>query len=89
MLNLKSAHSSNLTNGYIHQLPEYMKANGTDNGVYVAFWYKGKNINKPKYDSPVDLGIDLKGAQIKAKVRDNMHVIKFDFSSTQTPSQIH
>jgi hypothetical protein len=55
-IELKNAHHSNLIHGLTHQLPAYMDAEGTKDGIFLVLWYKGPSFAKPaKYRTVNDL----------------------------------
>lgn len=55
-IELKNAHSPDIINGLVYQLPEYLDAAQTEQGIYLVLWYKSSSHISPKlYESYEDL----------------------------------
>jgi hypothetical protein len=58
-MEVKSAHSSDLVDGLIGQLPTYMKNKNVNLGIYVVLWY-GARLKPSTHDaSIIDLNVRL------------------------------
>ncbi len=81
----KNAHHSRLEHGLTDQLPAYMRAKGSDFGLYCVMYYRGEWFDQPD-ESLHKLDIRLKSLAIEHGYR-NVNVITYDFSKHRTPSQ--
>lgn len=60
-MEVKKAHHKNLIEGLTLQLPQYMKASRTKNGIFMVLWFKGTSFNDPpEYNTIEDLNLFLK-----------------------------
>jgi hypothetical protein len=84
----KLAHSKDIENGLIKQLPAYMRAKGCEFGLYCVIFFKGPNFIEPKkYSSITELGIDLNRIRIQENL-DNIRIYIIDASQIITPSSL-
>ncbi len=82
---LKLAHNQNLDRGLTHQLPEYMKSEGTREGVFLVAWFKGDSFSKPtKYNNSNDLLNHLNNINQNPRIK----IIIIDCSKPISPSKL-
>jgi hypothetical protein len=83
----KHAHSDDLLNGLLVQLPEYMETMRTDNGTYCVLWFKGNDFDEPRgYDSTDHLKTELTMKALKAGL-GNIRVEVLEFTKPIQPSR--
>jgi hypothetical protein len=69
-IELKLAHSNSIVDGLNKQLPAYMRSERTKYGIYLVFWFKGANFDKPyNYDSANELKLELERLNHDRKVK--------------------
>ncbi len=82
---LKLAHAQNVENGIKFQLPQYMKGERCNYGIFVALWFKGDQCNKPlKYETPQELHSFLD----KEKLIKRIKTIVIDCVKPISPSKL-
>jgi len=87
-IEVKNAHSSDIEKGLTKQLPEYMKTKGTDLGIYLVLWFKGKHFDKPK-KYPTIKELETKLYEIRdAKGLANIRLHIIDLSGSKPPSTL-
>lgn len=87
-IEFKHAHSNDLIHGLVTQLPAYMKAKGTNYGIYCILLFKGLYFQKPeKYVDEVELLLELDKKKIEAGLL-NVRNLVIDLSIKLSPSQI-
>jgi hypothetical protein len=47
----KKAHSDDLEHGFTHQLPAYMRRLETDIGIYLVYWMKSADFQRPRFEN--------------------------------------
>lgn len=86
-IEFKHAHSNDLEHGLLEQLPSYMRANGTDFGIYCILYFKGQHFQEPaQYDSD-SLRVYLETLRVEAGLT-NIRVIILDVSHHKPPSKV-
>jgi len=86
----KHAHSPDLEDGLLKQLPAYMRAKGCNFGVYCVMFFKGPYFNEPKNlnlrgQNAIDIFLNRKASSAGLS---NIRVLIFDFSHPKPPSQL-
>ena len=83
----KHAHSPDLRNGLLKQLPAYMRAKGCDFGLYCVLFFKGPYYEKPrKYNlDNIDLFLNRLAS---SKGLSNIKILVFNLSRLKSPSQL-
>lgn len=82
---LKHAHSSNLVDGLTKQLPEYMKGERCQHGIYFVLWYKGEAFEKPtNYPNIESMRRDLTESHRSKKIS----LMIVDCSKPTSPSKL-
>jgi len=84
-IEFKHAHSRQIENGLLSQLPTYMKAQGCDFGLYCVMWFKGRYFDAPSIDTDHDLHIHLHTLALENGLT-NMKILVYDFSVPSSPS---
>jgi hypothetical protein len=75
-----------LFHGSVEQLPAYVRAKGSDFGIYCVTYFKGKDFSKPeRYDAHA-LEFALEGAR-RAVGLQSITLRIFDLSRQKSPSQ--
>ena len=82
----KNAHSTKLEHGLLKQLPEYMKQNGTDLGIYMIFNFKDDEFLNPQ-KSENELDFELSRKVINAGF-DKIRILFTNFGKTPPTSRI-
>lgn len=82
----KNAHHSRLEHGLTDQLPKYMRAKGSDFGLFCVMYFKGEWFDRPD-ESLHQLTVRLKSLAIELGYRD-INVVTLDFSKHKPPSVI-
>jgi len=83
----KHAHSPDLENGLLNQLPTYMRAKGCDFGLYCVMFFKGPYFTEPKNFDLKNIDLFLNGLANSAGL-SNIRILVFDFSHPKPPSQL-
>ena len=83
----KHAHSNDLEDGLLKQLPAYMQAKGTDLGVYCVMYFRGKYFSEPSNSDLHELELSLKLLKTEAGM-DNVRIILMDLSHKVPPSKL-
>lgn len=87
-IEFKLAHSNDLVDGLLKQLPAYMKAKGCDFGIYCVLYFKGPDFPKPReYSDPNDLLVFLENEKRNAGYK-NIRIRVLDVARQKTPSQL-
>lgn len=83
----KHAHSHELEEGLLKQLPAYMRTVGCDFGLYCVMLFKGPYFDEPrKYElNEIDLLLDRLADSAGLS---NIRILVFDFSHPKPPSQL-
>jgi hypothetical protein len=83
----KHAHSGDdLFHGLVEQLPAYMRAKGSDFGIYCVTYFKGRDFNKPEQYDAHTLEFALEAAR-RASGLQSITIRIFDLSRQRSPSQ--
>jgi len=83
----KHAHSQDLFHGLREQLPAYMRAKGSDFGIYCVTYFKGENFSKPvQYDSAHAVKMALEIARRSSGLA-RIVIRIFDLSGQKSPSR--
>jgi hypothetical protein len=86
-IEFKHAHSHDVLDGLLHQLPTYMRAKGCDFGVYCVLYFKGPHFDEPRDHDLVGLRILLEKKK-RAAGLGNIRTLMFDFSRREAPSKL-
>ena len=87
-IEIKNAHSKDIEKGITTQLPEYMKTKGTDLGIYLVLWFKGKHFDEPKkYSELKELETELYEIR-DAKGLNHIRLHIIDLSGPKPPSTL-
>lgn len=85
----KNAHSPDLEDGLLNQLPIYMNQNNAEFGIYCVLWFKGEHEARPKhYENPKYLHERLKNLLQRDKLTSRIRVVVLDVSIKPTASRI-
>ena len=83
----KHAHSNDLHNGLLKQLPFYMRSKGCDFGLYCVLFFKGKFL-----DAPANLKLNTVESTLSELAKSsgikNIRILVFDFSYPIAPSKL-
>ena len=82
----KHAHSQDLFHGLREQLPAYMRAKGSDFGIYCVTYFKGRDFGKPEQYDKHTLQMALELARRSAGL-DRIAIRIFDLSRPESPSK--
>ena len=80
---IKCAHNDEAEHGFATQLPAYMRAKGTDLGIYVVLWFRGKHFDEPAC-SQFELSLRLMKASDRVPP---LPILFIDASFRPPPSQ--
>ena len=84
----KPAHSNDLLDGLLKQLPAYMQAKGCDFGIYAVLYFKGKHFPEPTdFESVGALELFLMTKAMEAGL-SNLRILVIDVSHKKPPSQL-
>lgn len=83
----KHAHSPDLEDGLLKQLPAYMQAKGCNLGLYCVMFFKGPYFEEPKKHDLRNIYLFLNGIANSVGL-SNIRVLVFDFSHPKPPSQL-
>lgn len=87
-IEFKLAHSADLIDGLLKQLPAYMKVKGCNFGIFSVMYFKGKHFDEPKeYDDSHSLRIDLEILRRKTGL-SNIRTIILDAGYKTPPSRL-
>jgi len=82
----KHAHSLNLNNGLLKQLPTYMRSNAAEHGIYCPLYFKGLNFDLPNESIP-HMEFRLKNLAFDSGFK-NINVFTLDLSKPISPSKL-
>lgn len=82
----KNAHSSKLEHGLLKQLPEYMKQNGSNLGIYMILNFKDSEFQQPK-KSETELDHELSKKTMDAGL-DKIRILFTNFGKKPSPSNL-
>ncbi len=85
-IEFKHAHSDDLEHGLIKQLPAYMRAKGTDYGIYCVLYFKGLDFDEPK--SGKDELLQKLNSTSSDMGLGNIKILVIDLSIELPPSRI-
>lgn len=85
-IELKNAHSQNIEDGIIKQLPQYLKSERTKFGIYLVLWYKGEAYDKPKEYKDIE-ELETKLHSIKNKDY-RISILTIDCNKPIVPSKL-
>jgi hypothetical protein len=82
----KLAHSVDLDNGLLHQLPRYMDVSNATYGAYCVLNFKGDWFDQPKLKEGENLGVNLHINQLKSRnpVHERIRWFIFDLAKPTT-----
>ncbi|MCD6100034.1 MAG: hypothetical protein J7K33_05560 [Candidatus Marinimicrobia bacterium] len=83
----KHAHSPDLEDGLIKQLPAYMRAKGCDFGLYCVMFFKGPYFTEPRKHDIRNIDLFLSGLASSAGL-SNIRILIFDLSRPKPPSRL-
>jgi len=83
----KHAHSPDLEDGLLKQLPAYMRAKGCDFGLYYVMFFKGPYFTEPRKYDLRNIDLFLNGLANSAGL-SNIRILIFDLSHPKPPSQL-
>ena len=84
----KLAHSKDIADGLIKQLPAYMRAKGYDFGLYCVLYFKGPNFSGPEeFSSIIDMEIYLNNLKNQGGF-ENIRLFTIDVSQIIPPSRL-
>ncbi|MBE0517459.1 MAG: hypothetical protein IBX41_08770 [Methanophagales archaeon] len=83
----KHAHSPDLKDGLLKQLPAYMRAKGCNFGLYCVMFFKGSYFTEPREYDLRNIDLFLSGLASKAGL-SSIRILIFDFSHPKPPSQL-
>ena len=83
----KHAHSDDLSDGLLKQLPAYMKAKGCVFGVYCVLYFKGRHFTEPRKYDRWSLVPFLQKQAISAGLT-KVRVLLLDLSHPEPPSRL-
>lgn len=83
----KHAHSSDLEDGLLKQLPAYMRAKGCNFGLYCVMFFKGPYFTEPRKHDLRNIDLFLNGLASSAGL-SNIRILIFDLSRPKPPSQL-
>jgi len=83
----KHAHSPDLKDGLLKQLPAYMRAKGCNFGLYCVMFFKGPYFMEPRKYDLRNIDLFLNGLASSAGL-SNIRILIFDFSRPKPPSQL-
>ena len=83
----KHAHSPDLEDGLLKQLPAYMRAKGCDFGLYCVMFFKGPYFTEPRKYDLRNIDLFLNGLASSAGL-SNVRILIFDLSRPKPPSQL-
>jgi|GEM_PF-1506014 len=86
-IEFKHAHSKDLLNGLLKQLPAYMHAKGCNFGLYCVMYFKGVDFVEPKDYSLNQLEILLDGNRISQGL-SNIRIIILNLTHKKPPSKL-
>lgn len=86
-IEFKQAHSHDLLDGLLKQLPEYMKAKGCDSGIYCVMYFRGEYFSKPESYDVDKLMFFLEMERRKAGLH-TIRILVMDFSYQTPPSKL-
>lgn len=87
-LEFKNAHSEDLKNGLVKQLPLYMKNKNAKYGFYCVLDYRGDWFDKPKIKNGqrIDMMLSNLANSTKDPIQRNIRILIFDLSKQKTAS---
>ncbi len=83
----KLAHSPDIFQGLVKQLPAYMKSKGSGFGIYCVLFFKGKHFAEPAEYNIEQLDFALE-SQRKNQLLDSIRVMVIDTGFTTPPSKL-
>lgn len=83
----KHAHSPDLEDGLLKQLPAYMRAKGCNFGLYCVMFFKGPYFTEPRKHDLRNIDLFLNRLASSAGL-SNIRILIFDFSRPKPPSQL-
>jgi hypothetical protein len=86
-IEFKHAHSDDLENGLLKQLPTYMRAKGCSFGIFCVLYFKGQYFEDPKGYDAHSLRINLEVLRRKAGL-DNIRTLILDVGHQIPPSRL-
>lgn len=89
-LEIKNAHSKDIINGLLYQLPKYMENNSAHFGAYCFLWYKGLWFKEPrKYKDFYELLDELQKIQSEQMnpIQEKIRIFGLDLSKTKSASK--
>lgn len=86
-IEFKNAHNPRLSHGLLKQLPDYMRAEGCDFGVYCVLWFKGADFGEPKHLDEINLKLSLEREASSAGLL-SIRIMIFDLSRPTPPSRL-
>lgn len=86
-IEFKYAHSKDLFDGLLKQLPAYMKAKGCNFGIYCVPYFKGPYFEEPKEYDLLGARMILEKQKRAAGLKD-IRILMFDLSMPQPPSKL-
>jgi len=82
----KHAHSPDLEDGLLKQLPAYMRAKGCNFGLYCVMFFKGPYFTEPKKYNLRNIDLFLSGLASSAGL-SNIRILIFNLSRPKPPSR--
>jgi len=83
----KHAHSPDLEDGLLKQLPAYMRAKGCNFGLYCVMFFKGPYFTEPKKYNLRNIDLFLSGLASSAGL-SNIRILIFNLSRPKPPSRL-
>jgi hypothetical protein len=85
-IELKRAHHENLLKGLTQQLPQYLKDEGTKQGIFLVLWFKNDNFRQPsKYDS---ISVLIKDLEPNIPKKYQFKIMVIDCTKHPSPSKM-